>query len=439
MKSIIKYTWVIGVLTLFSCDGFLDEKPQKSLLVPQTAEEVRALLDYYSFFAIKPLSLFIASDEWVTTSENWESFSPWEQNSYLWLKDVYGPQERSGDYMNLHSQMFYANTSLGLLSQLENGSSSEISEMRGEALTIRSWVLFDLAVMFLPLPQSTLNGQYTIPVNLTSDINAPLTMFNISELIEFIKNDLNEAFLILPEKAEFRTRPDKRVAKALLARIYLYEHNWNMALEAADYVIQHGDGLIDYTQLDPTLKYPFSIFNEETLLYQAFQTSGVNAGSATYISDELFDSYNENDLRKNLFFRMGPADRPVFKGSYTGGLRLFSGVGLSEMYLTYAEAAIRMGNLDEGLLRLNGLGEKRYEDFQPWQDMTQESALTLVLDERKREMIFRGIRWMDMKRIKYLEPSYQPNREINGTVYSLKEESQLIWDLPPYEIELGNL
>lgn len=424
-------------LILFSCDGFLDEKPQKSLLVPQSLKEVRAMLDYYNFLTNTPLLPFMMSDEWSTTNVEWENFVPWQQNSYLWRKSIFEPQERSSDYQTLHRQMFYANTALHLLENMESGNSPQNSQMRGEALTLRARVLFDLATLFLPGPQSTLKGQIKIPVNLSQDINASLIRMGIDELLGIIKEDLEEAFTILPDRAEIKTRPDKRTAKAILARIHLYEQNWDKALSAATYVVENADGLMDFKKLNSSLSYPFSVFNQETIFFQQMQTSIITIRPTTELSKALYESYQKNDLRKALFFRLSPTQGALFKGSYTGGFRLFSGIGISEMYLTAAEAAIRAGKLEEGLQRLNELGSVRYSDFKPWNSLQQQEALELAIAERNRELVFRCLRWMDMKRLKYLNPSFQASREINGTKFTLMEEDQFILDLPPYEVELG--
>lgn len=438
MKNKIKiFLTGFGLLTLFSCDSFLEEKPQKALLIPQTFEDVRGLLDYYSFFRIKPLTLFIAADEWETPSENWATFAPWEQNTYLWQKDRFDPLERSADYINLHGQLNTANTALKILEDLENKNEATHGQLRGDALAIRSGVLIDLAVLFLPSPQSNRSEEVRIPINLSADINAPLQMIGIRDLLDLVKRDLDEAFSLLPDRSEFKTRADKRVVKSLLARIYLYEQNWDEAFKAANFVVANGDGLLEYSEIDSTLFYPFKLFNSETVWFREFQSSGVNAGPATYILPELYDSYQANDLRKVLFFRMSPTQRPVFKGSYTGGFLFFSGISLPELYLTAAEAAIRSGRVEEGLKKLNELGKTRYRAFESWIDLSQEEALQLTLFERRKELVFRGTRWMDMKRFRQLDPSFKATREIYETVYELVDEDQYTMEIPPYEVVLG--
>ena len=433
----LKTIWGLALLALISCTGYLDEKPQKSILVPDSEADVRAILDYYSFLNLNSLALFIIADDWVTTSANWENMNPWQQNAYLWKSDVFETTERSSDYMSLHGRIFHANVCLDVLAKLEGNETAERAVLRGEALALRARVLFELSLLFLPGPSSSLADGVQIPVNLEADINAPLQMMGISQILQLATADLEEAFSLLPAKAEFKTRSDKTVAKALLARIYLYEENWEKALEAAAYVIENGDGLLEYSELDASKPYPFDLFNAETVLHSSTSSPSLTAGAATYIHPELYESYADNDLRKNLFFKLDASKKPLFKGNYTGNLALFSGISLPEMYLISAESAIRMGNLEAGLANLNALSEKRYLDFEEWDVADLADALDLVLAERRKELVYRGTRWMDMKRLKNLEAAPPVEREINGTVYTLEEEEQFVWKLPPYEIELG--
>lgn len=440
MKTTINKIAIFGSLfTLLSCEGFLDEKPQKSLLVPESVQEVRALLDGYNYLSLTPLTSFIMSDEWKTTSQDWQSFDPWQQNAYLWKRNIFEPQERSSDYQTLHGQLFIANTALNILDgNANNQENAALNELRGEALTIRARVYFDLALLFLPGPQSNRADQITIPINLTADINAPLEMLGIPELLELIEEDLETAVEYLPTESEFKTRPDKLTAKALLSRVHLYQQNWDEARDAATYVIQNGQRLLDYSELNPAMLYPFELFNQETVFFQQMQTSVIPLRPSTNVVEELYELYDENDLRKALFFRISPTTSgPIFKGSYTGGFRLFSGITLSEMYLTAAESAIRTRQIQEGLEWLNQLGENRYSNFQPWQNLSQEEALEEVLKERRREMVYRNMRWMDMKRTKYLDLSFQAEREIDGTIHILNDEEQFVMEIPPYELELG--
>ena len=435
-KYIARLVYGVLLLSMASCQDYLEEKPLKDILVPSTLEDVRALLDNYPRLNFNSLATFLMSDDWEITSQKWNALNPWEQNAYLWQKDVFEPNQRSVDYNAIHMKIFYSHICMDILDKQENHSNPEFSYLKGEALALRGRALFELAELFLPSPKSGLKDQIKIPVNLESDINATLVRLGISEVMDMIKHDLEMAFILLPEKQIYKIRPDKAAVKAYLARMYLYEENWEEAYSAAAYVVEHSEELLDYNELDASLAYPFTLFNKETVFYSITSSYSVTASPETFINAELYQLYGENDRRKDLFFRLDNGGNPLYKGSLTGNLELFTGISLPEIYLTAAEGAIRAGNVEEGVAYLNQLGSNRYVDFVEWENLSAEEALELVLLERRKEQVFRGTRWLDMKRLWYLRPGPEVEREINGEVYTLASEEQYIWEVPPYEIEL---
>ncbi|MCE7053048.1 RagB/SusD family nutrient uptake outer membrane protein [Algoriphagus sp. AGSA1] len=435
-KYIIRFLNGVLLLSLVSCQDYLEEKPLKDILVPSTPEDVRALLDNYPRLNFNSLATFLISDDWEISSQKWNTMNPWEQNAYLWQKEVFEPTQRSVDYNAIHMKIFYSHICMDILAKQENHSSPEFSYLKGEALALRGRALFELAELFLPSPKSDLKDQIKIPVNLESDINATLARLGILEVLGMVKQDLEMAFTLLPEKQLYKTRPDKATVKAYLARVYLYEENWEETSSAAAYVVEHSEELLDYKALDASLAYPFMLFNKETVFYSVTSSYSVTASPESFINPELYQLYEENDRRKNLFFRLDNGGNPLYKGSLTGNLELFTGISLPEMYLTAAEGTIRTGNVENGLAYLNQLCANRYEDFVEWEDLGAEEALEVVLLERRKEQVFRGTRWLDMKRFWYLSQELKNEREIHGELYSLTSEEQFIWQVPPYEIEL---
>ncbi len=87
-----------------------------------------------------------------------------------------------------------------------------------------------------------------------------------------------------------------------------------------------------------------------------------------------------------------------------------------------AESYIRKGNIVEGLAKLNELSEKRWKigTFIPFSASTQEDALEIVLTERRKELILRGLRWTDIKRLNLQGKNIVLNRNVNGQSYNLQ-------------------
>ena len=437
MKAIKnKFLLWIALLGLISCKGFLEEKPEKSILVPQTVEDVRALLDNYTNLNDNALVDFILADDWVTEEANWESLSPWEQNAYLWKQQVFEPSERSTDYTKLYRKIFTANVSLEVLDGL--GSGTEVRNLQGEALFLRALAYFQLAQLFLPSPMLAEEG-IKLPVRLSPNVNESSQWWSVSEVMVQVEQDLLEAFELVAASSQFKNRPDKKVVKAVLARLYLYEERWEDALDAARYILDQEIGsLLDYHELDSTAAYPFSLFNSEVLYYGVTSSFSVTASSATYINPELTAKYGEGDLRRSLFFTEAE-DKFLFKGSYNGDYNLFTGISLSEMYLIGAEALVRMDRIQDGLDLMVLLAERRYQSIEFWEGNLSKNPLDWILEERQKELVFRGTRWMDMKRLNASgELDEIPAREIAGQKYQLTGSDKWYLVLPSYELELEN-
>ncbi|KKX49153.1 RagB/SusD family nutrient uptake outer membrane protein [Sphingobacterium sp. IITKGP-BTPF85] len=90
-----------------------------------------------------------------------------------------------------------------------------------------------------------------------------------------------------------------------------------------------------------------------------------------------------------------------FKGQYTGSNNLFGGIATDEMYLVRAECLAREGKIAEALADINLLLSKRYKStsFMPLSETNISNLLDLILLERRKELLFRGLRWMDIKRL----------------------------------------
>ena len=427
----------ISIITLISCDDFLDEKPRKAILVPNSAADVRSLLDYYTTLNENSLITFILSDDWVTDTPNWETLSPWQQNAYLWSEVIFEPTERSTDYNRLYRKAFSANVCLDILGKLDKSADPQIKELEGEAFFLRSLALYQLSQLFLPHPLGSSAGEIKIPVRFSADVNSDAEWLTVSEVMQRVESDLRTAHEMLPEKSLYRTRPDKTTAMALLSGLYLYLGDFEKSLESAQIVFKSTYSLMDYRELDASKAYPFTVFNEETLYYGLTSSFSVTASSATYINPELYSLYTDNDFRKELFFTLDPQGNPLFKGSYIGDYNLFSGISYPEVLLNGAESAVRLGQTEEGMDLIASLAKNRYRDSILWETESQAGLLELVMEERRKELVFRGTRWADMKRLAILGELSLPLTRVIGEInYELEKESQMTVKIPSFELDL---
>jgi len=202
-------------------------------------------------------------------------------------------------------------------------------------------------------------------------------------------------------------RPSKSAAFALLSRVYLAMQDFTKAGLYADSSLQLVDNLMDYNKLNPSAAAPVPAFNSEVLFHASGTVAGISPSFAL-IDSLLYRQYADNDLRKTIFFARNANGTATFKGSYFGSSMNFTGLATDEVYLTKSECLIRQSKIAEGLTVLDSLLVKRFKQgtFVPLQATTLTEAMQLVLMERRKELLMRDVRWMDLKRLN-LEPQWQ--------------------------------
>lgn len=439
--------WCIAVaLLLTGCKkDFLEQKPDKSLLVPAATADFRALLDNTFVFNLTPGLGHIADGDWVATGAGWNDYTNLqERNSYTWSADIFGT-ESSFDWNAMYRQVFYANIVLEGLDKLP--ANEENRELRGEALFHRAYAFFNLAQLFAPPYRAgTAGTEAGIPLKLGSAVTDLAGRGTLQDAYERVLTDLAATRAVLPLTVNYKSRPCRPALYALLARVYLSMEDYPAAGRYADSCLQLRPGLVDFNTLSTTATRPFPAAlpngSPEVIFYSAaLSYSYGSSSSPTFLAPEFYSLFETNDLRKVIFFRQMSPGNFKFKGNYGGVLTYFSGLAADEMYLVRAECAARAGDKDAALTDLNTLLEKRWKTgtFVPLTAADAEAALRLVVAERRKEMPVRGIRWADLRRLNR-DPRFAVTltRTLNGQVYTLAPGSKrYTYPLPPDELLLN--
>src|SRR5690606_6353141 len=100
-----------------------------------------------------------------------------------------------------------------------------------------------------------------------------------------------------------------------------------------------------------------------------------------------------------------------------------------------------LGNREQALADVNWLRIHRFELDQPYKiSFTNDlDLLTVILDERRKELVLRGTRWEDLRRLNKQE-KFQKTliRTINGISETLPpEDARYVWPLPLEAITFG--
>mgnify|MGYP000179443562 CR=1 FL=1 len=435
---------IIHLLT--SCEAFLDERPNKNIVIPQTTADLQALLDANNMGMNDAPSLgILSSDDLIITDEGYQGLrNEIEQNAYLWKENIFA--DFGADWATPYQQVFYANTVLDQAKEINPGTPEETSELAtvvASARFYRANAFFNLLSYFAPAYDKGNNEtKLGIPLQLSASINEPVSRADLEGSYAQVFNDLEVSIDDLPDTNEYVTRPSKVAAYALLARCYLYMGEFEKALEHAERALSIKNDLLDYALVSVDSRYAFDLDNPEVLFYNQVISYSYMASSMTLVNPGLYDLYEEGDYRKEVLFNEQP-DGHGFKGNYTGGFRYFTGLAVDEMYLIKAECLVRVGEMDAGMETLNQLRTYRIKEnsFSDLVASSKEEALDFVLKERRKELLFRGLRWMDLKRLN-LDQARQLilHRTIDGTQYELLPNSnRYVLPIPPNEINISGI
>ncbi|WP_234984773.1 RagB/SusD family nutrient uptake outer membrane protein [Flavobacterium sp. CF108] len=318
----------------------------------------------------------------------------------------------AGYWNTSYNQIYAANS---LMEGVENSTSLSIenkNQLKGEALFIRALAHFYLTSLF-----------GNVPYIKTTDYqkNSTVSRDQSSEVYANIIADLENSILLLSEtySSSDRTRPNKLVCQALLARVYLNNKLYAQAANQASAVLNQTE---IFSLEDPTKV--FLISSRETIWQLQSAAAGQNTkegslfifqtGPPTTMSlnPALVNSFPMGDLRKTNWIQ------PITKGSTTwyhvfkykeqnntAVSKEYSIIfRLAEQYLIRAEARIEQGDFIGAKEDLNkirnraGLGNTIAS--------SKEEILNAIVQERRWEFFAEhGHRFFDLKRFEQLDAS----------------------------------
>jgi starch-binding outer membrane protein, SusD/RagB family len=432
----LKCIVLLCLLSTISCKKYLDVKPDEAQAVPSTLEDLQALLNSYNSINVNyPGLLVIASDEYYLPTATYGSRNVNDRNNYIW--------DANATFLNAwrfpYQIVYYSNVVLQELPKIQvNDNNIEIyNSIKGQALFLRSFAFYHLAQLYCQPYSSTANTDLGIPLRLVPDIGEKSTRSTVEETYNRIITDFKEAIELLPETVPVSSRPNRAAAYGALARTYLSMRDYENAGKNADLCLKQYGTLMDYTTLNQSAPKPIARFNSETIFHSIMAILTV-PNAAALIDTTLYQSYSSNDLRKTIFFTTASGGFS-FKGSYDGtgnAFTSFCGIATDEMYLTRAECSARAGLKDSSMNDLNRLLKTRWKTntYVPFIASSPQDALSKILLERKKELIFRGLRWSDLRRLNLEGANISLKRIVNGTSYVLPPSDPRWVMLIPLEV-----
>ncbi|MFU1859867.1 RagB/SusD family nutrient uptake outer membrane protein [Sphingobacterium sp. NGMCC 1.201703] len=446
MKTFNYFLYLLIILQI-SCKNFLDEKPDASLKEANSLEDLDALLNNTKVMNYYSMGLGEASaDNYYLDKSSWEAFDQHERQLYTWGEEIFY-QFYLNPWLDYYKSIYYSNHVLAKLDKIASEKKIEgrAKELRGKTLFFRAFGHYKLLSLFSKAYDiEASKTDLGIPLRLSDDFNIPSERGTVEACYQQILKDLHEAEGLLPLKSDNIHLPSRISAYVLLSWIYQARTEFDQSVLYAQKALEIDGKLKDYKEYSQEARYPFFGFDDE-IVYIVAGGGIYNMLGKSYckIDTLLYSSYDTHDLRKKLFFERNNDGSYNFKGSYVGSRGLFMGLTVADAYLNLSEGLIRLNKIEEGLRFLEIFQRHRYDETYspPLASMSQESALKLVLDERRKEFIMRDSRWGDIKRLNKIDDGVIiPARKLGDSEFSLKRnDNRYALPLPAEIIELTDM
>ncbi|WP_294297427.1 RagB/SusD family nutrient uptake outer membrane protein [uncultured Chryseobacterium sp.] len=307
-------------------------------------------------------------------------------------------------WTSAYQKVYQANAIIGGMAGSSGISGSEKQRIKGEALFIRSLVLFYLQQAF---------GNIPYPTTTDYEINRNLSKINAAATLQKLEDDLKEAVPLLSDsyREPERIVVNRKAAEFLLAKVLMSQNKWNEAE-----VLLKGIVTNPLYQFEPDLSKVF-LKNGKHILFQLKPKNAVdptkeatlyyfvNSAPSVYsLSSDLVSSFTSGDLRKSQWitpvsFNQATKYRPSKYKAISNNSTEYSIVfRLEEVYLLLAEALAQQNKLTEALSFVNATRERAGLPALS-STVTKESLKTEILAENRKEFFAEmGLRFMNLKR-----------------------------------------
>lgn len=403
--------WIVALVStivMTGCDQFLEEKSDKSLGIPTTIEDFKAILndDYFLNSGFSSMGEASSDDFYLSDADYNGLYYESDKRLYSWMPD-YVTRTASGaghEWYICYTGIYPVNS---ILKGLDDNKlvGQEADELRGQSLVFRAARYLDGIQIWGPVyNKETAHIDLGMVLRTDPDFTISSVRSSVKETYDLIIEDLTKAIPMLPTHVVSASLPTKAAAYGLLARAYLIMGDYEKALINAQEALRFPNQIIDFNNLNPAVAYPIpatrQTSSEIVFFTNMFYSNIININTAK-ITKELYNLYDTNDLRRAIYFRKNVADEIFFKGTHMGHQGLITGITSAELYLIIAECQVRLDRLDKASDAINQLKIKRWDKnkYSPYVLNNKVEALELVLAERRRELVGRGLRWVDIKRL----------------------------------------
>ena len=321
------------------------------------------------------------------------------------------------------------NQALDILPKLDKADANLRARLIGEAKFLRAFMYFTLVKCYGGVP---IVDHLPNPVS-DEDKKMLLTRKTAAEVYTFIESDLNDAITALPNKSAYaadeKARASKGAAYALLAKVNLYQKNWQKVVDncnlvtgysiEADYAkmfrLEGENGAESIFEINGVGSVPAKGIEGYSASQGARGAGGWGWGFNTP-SRSLLDAYETGDVRKNatIIFRgttlydgrevPSTVENPMYNfkaysSQYTDGWETDANIKYlryAEVILMKAEALNELGQTAQAIPLLNQIRNRA--GLGVTTALTQVDVRTAIWKERRVELAFEFDRFFDLVR-----------------------------------------
>jgi len=303
---------------------------------------------------------------------------------------------------------------------------------RGEAFFLRALSYFDLVRLWGNVPIVT-------QATRTASDNKDITNSTGAEVYQVIENDLDSAEVLLPATIN-RNRANQYTARALKARLYLYQQNWKAA---EDYATQVINDSVDFKLTKPYSQFyaaknstesifevDYTINNKNSYASNWFQNPTTGGKKELLPTDDLvalLKDPNTGGSRSALIFTVGGVTYGNMNFKIATGEDQSYVLRLAELYLIRAEARAEQLKLDDGLKDLNVIRNRATVPAIAAVS-TKDELIDKIFLERRVELAYECHRWFDLIR-----------KGKAQQVLGITDANKLLLPIPKQEVLIANL
>lgn len=362
---------------------------------------------------------------------------------YRWTSSFFNGSF-GGEYRDAYIAIYRANTLLEEVADLEGATPEAIQRISAEAKFIRAISHYHVVrIWAMPYGYTSDNSHLGIPLKLSAD-QTPQMRATVAEVYDAIESDLLDAEASLP--ADNGIFANQMAAKAMLAHVYLEMGDFAAAKSKATEVINSGDYSLeqdltarfnDHLNGDLPEEFIFTLVStnevsaNDTLVDERgtgfvynYRSDDPNANPALKASQDLYvaATADTSDLRGQLWYAVrnaGTPDETYVISKFDASFIDVPLLHLTQMYLIYAECAVRLGqDQSVALGYVNALRQRA--------GLTDLSSLSIadVMRERRLELACEGDRLFQLKR--------------QGVLGEIQKIRGVDWDCPGMVLQFPN-